>query len=936
MRTSTFVITLLLAIATTASVRAQSETSAFYIYQNDGHFDGFFYDQVQKITLSKLDTLGIEHEDYVSQEIITADSTYRIMLTAIDSVGFVQPEVKMNPRLRYIKKPGTRKVGSLPVDPVCIETGYEFNSQLMRLRFVDVPRRNYYVPEEYYPVVGDVFADFNTSNGFAVKITKVERYTEGSESGVQAFCEDITNINDIIHQYIAVEEIEADRSGNLIRRRVAGHPEMTVGSYGKRRTEGSFEGDLFNFTLNGHIPIVNTEKFKVSIDPSISGALSLKCTWRIPLIGSTYISIEDKLKVEASVGVTASGQLADKCYGGFGIFGQFYVPATAPLLVIDLGPDGFIRGQANINLSFTSPPAKSAIWEKWEIKNWWPYYSHGYGDPDKPESLPDASKESSSKKLTLSGFIQGGVNFPMKLKSVPLLKKVFEASLGGEWFIGPKLSGEVSIDLGAEYPTFNYRAGTTTGYSLLKGAKLSMSLLDADYEISAEVSSLFSPKKKWTIADGTFTLLSSMEICPVPEFSECTEKTETRIINGKSEECRVFSFTPSGNVFKPVKIGVEKIMIEGEDGTPIVDELTQQGAPRGQQERSYPYYQTETLASSLSGNEAINKVEYCDNIHYNGKFKVRPFVEFMGNQWSALPEYEFLDGAYLKYEQKELYINYDGTVDEPIKFTGTCDDLFEESNINSTGKLPDYIKVEGSGDNMTLSIKQEEYLKKYGKHYSLKTTGNIGESYWNEGYRVYRGLLFGGLRHMSDEKIAKTSQKRFIPFFVKPNDKEDPVATSLSTAFNIHSTTTHGNITFPGLPKYVTDIQIQRIGKQGWNCTATYEDGDETMNYAFDVTEDDDGVWHVQNGNLNYQFTVTVTDHDGEDHTIVGTLSGTFGGNGENNRMEVKNDAFKNNSYGITSNITWTVTDDGKVEESTSITHPMILVKAIFADGVTE
>ena len=34
---------------------------AFYIYQNDGHFDGFFYDQVQKITYSKLDTLGIEH-----------------------------------------------------------------------------------------------------------------------------------------------------------------------------------------------------------------------------------------------------------------------------------------------------------------------------------------------------------------------------------------------------------------------------------------------------------------------------------------------------------------------------------------------------------------------------------------------------------------------------------------------------------------------------------------------------------------------------------------------------------------------------------------------------------------------------------------------------------------------------------------------------------
>lgn len=31
---------------------------AFYIYQNDGHFDGFFYDQVESINYSKIDTLA--------------------------------------------------------------------------------------------------------------------------------------------------------------------------------------------------------------------------------------------------------------------------------------------------------------------------------------------------------------------------------------------------------------------------------------------------------------------------------------------------------------------------------------------------------------------------------------------------------------------------------------------------------------------------------------------------------------------------------------------------------------------------------------------------------------------------------------------------------------------------------------------------------------
>ena len=47
----------------TYEVHAQTEADAFYIYQNDGHFDGFFYDDVIKMTYSYLDTLGVEHNE---------------------------------------------------------------------------------------------------------------------------------------------------------------------------------------------------------------------------------------------------------------------------------------------------------------------------------------------------------------------------------------------------------------------------------------------------------------------------------------------------------------------------------------------------------------------------------------------------------------------------------------------------------------------------------------------------------------------------------------------------------------------------------------------------------------------------------------------------------------------------------------------------------
>ena len=69
------------------SVKAQQENAAFYIYQKGGHVNGFFYDEVEKITYSYFDTHGVEHDEYMCQEVVTADSTYRFLLSDIDSVG---------------------------------------------------------------------------------------------------------------------------------------------------------------------------------------------------------------------------------------------------------------------------------------------------------------------------------------------------------------------------------------------------------------------------------------------------------------------------------------------------------------------------------------------------------------------------------------------------------------------------------------------------------------------------------------------------------------------------------------------------------------------------------------------------------------------------------------------------------------------------------
>lgn len=99
MKTNTYLyrlgLTAVLAIVTLLSAKAQqSDQDALYIYRNDGKFNGFFYADIQQIAFSRKDTLGIEHDDYVVQEITALDSVFRIPISAIDSVAFVTPETK--------------------------------------------------------------------------------------------------------------------------------------------------------------------------------------------------------------------------------------------------------------------------------------------------------------------------------------------------------------------------------------------------------------------------------------------------------------------------------------------------------------------------------------------------------------------------------------------------------------------------------------------------------------------------------------------------------------------------------------------------------------------------------------------------------------------------------------------------------------------------
>lgn len=89
------VAALLTMLGTVLPLSAQQSQDALYIFRNDGGFNAFFYNDIDRFEYSKTDTLGVEHDKFVVQEVYALDSVFRIPLNAIDSIAFITPPTKL-------------------------------------------------------------------------------------------------------------------------------------------------------------------------------------------------------------------------------------------------------------------------------------------------------------------------------------------------------------------------------------------------------------------------------------------------------------------------------------------------------------------------------------------------------------------------------------------------------------------------------------------------------------------------------------------------------------------------------------------------------------------------------------------------------------------------------------------------------------------------
>ena len=729
-----YAFSLVLALTTFLPAQAQEENGAFYIYRNDGDFNGFFYDEVIEIRYSKLDTLNYEHSDFVSQEIVTADSIYRIMLAAIDSVGFVQPEIKYNPRLRLIDDEPMRQylvaAGSSVNENVYYEKNYLYP---LAIEFSSA------IPANLLPKVGDILVGLEG-----------EEYEGGSFGGKVAeidnnivYCDYLTNLGDIFQQLITVEELGTDSQGNA-RRRIAGIENDTINN---RRVSGASQISLIDWSGRLQLEWKPTEKSSVNVGVDLGIKIGARVAYDINFIWDQRARIKLELSEEFSAGVSANASLDlsrsrwEKTFDlpvGSNISIKF--PANLPLFEVKPLPVGFTRFGGSITASLAFPKFEKKCKQtfifdtrakKMLTCNW--------NDVDEPSDDESSFFENMEAGLIFNGFWQTGIKQSCAIETNNWVKKIFFASIGLDIYAGPKIEASVGFtangkilikDVSGNGGIIDYKSHM--GAYMLQNQTLEFSTMCIDRELKAKYSSFFSESdvpEEHTFWSDTQKWGSSSATAG-PSFEETSVRVDT------NEDQLIATFKPTGDVFWPNHLGA---LFIGEHGnsyynTDIKDTV---------------YY--EANSGIYWAQHPVDSFEVSTPAKlYAGSYRIYPVISVFGYKfpsnegmtYSFIPTKISATSPTVSYKEQDVVVNVSGNWhprDLKLKDREKGADILFYHNpyTNNRNALPywfDSARMSEDGKTLTFHI-TENVLKESRSH--TFTIMNFWEEHDDSGYAVF-------------------------------------------------------------------------------------------------------------------------------------------------------------------------------------------------------
>lgn len=472
---------------------------AFYIYRNDGDFNGFFFDEVISMSYSKIDPQGVEHEEYVIQEIETADSIYRIPLCAIDSIGFQQPEIKINPRVRIIERCGlTPYMTGVSVDDEQGLAGFYLHNP----------------PADLEPKVGDIFIStpklgpgyslYHWDRGFSCVVDEVEKFGDNWISVIGHF---VTDPGEVFEQFITVEDVTVDPEGN-VRRRLAGwHPEMAP-----RRAETP-EVTLVDFDFSVGREWEPTDNSKIAIEAKLGVKFKLRATYDI---GWTrfYAKLTRTLttSVEPAVTIGYKGDFSKELEDLIEL-PPIIFPAACPVFGINPYPTLFLHVWGEFETKMTLPKAELNIAEDivFDTGSLFPIGYSMYPVPSE-DKLDEPIFDVGNTSVKLAGHVQAGVKVGCDVGTAKWMQKILRGNVGFYAYIGPQVDGQI------EFQTDWLNNDEMNLFDILSRAEVDVSLLSVNVEAKATAKALWGEEQHKTFLTKDWKFLCDTLLF-VPRFN---------------------------------------------------------------------------------------------------------------------------------------------------------------------------------------------------------------------------------------------------------------------------------------------------------------------------------------------------------------------------------------------------------------------------------
>ena len=463
---------------------------AFYIYRNDGDFNGFFYDEVVEMRQSKIGVDSIEYDRWVTQEVVLADTIYRIPLAAIDSIGFQQPEIIFNPQLRHMD--------------LLEMTPYVTARDSQTLTFSNE------LPTSLMPQVGNVLVGFTgilEEGGFGGRVTSVTP----SGNSIIVETEELTKMSDIFVKFITIEEVGVlEDDPNQVVCRMAGLKKI-------KQWEGSGNISLFNINLNLHFPIdPGSGAAGSSLDASIYFRSKLVMVYKIEEdVFFIKAGASQELGLESSLTLKLSGspdlKPADLIKPAISI--KYPVTVPIPLFQMDPMPKVGVRCGGEFDMKINFPGISGSLSEVFTFDSDDPnLMSFKFTPKFNTTPIGDIIDFAANTdfEFKAEGFVQGGLMVECAIKTNQWVSKIFSASCGVDIWAGPKLN--LAFDISGK------ALMSGDGPYTFSDSYLGMNLVSLDAEAYSK-GSFLGKEVKHTWLDGSIDVFPRLNFYFLNKFS---------------------------------------------------------------------------------------------------------------------------------------------------------------------------------------------------------------------------------------------------------------------------------------------------------------------------------------------------------------------------------------------------------------------------------